>query len=83
VRVRCFLTFASDLKCRDLLIKPIRSAASARDRCRFGASLQVTLNLFPDFAICASNLFRYGAESDATDACISSDGFTYSLLVVT
>jgi hypothetical protein len=25
-------------------------------------------NLFPDFAICASNQFRYGAEIDATDS---------------
>ncbi len=26
------------------------------------------MNLFPNFAICASNQFRYGAESDATES---------------
>ena len=42
-------------------------ADSLRAIGRFVASLQVSLNLSPDFAICASNQFHYGAESDATE----------------
>jgi len=48
--------------------KPTGFAASVvRPKSRFGASLQFALDLVRDFAICASNEFRYGAEVDATD----------------
>jgi hypothetical protein len=46
---------------------PVRASVdyTSRDRCRFGASLQVSLNLFPEFAKTAAKKSSQLHQGDA------------------